>query len=382
MNERECESSIRGVSRREFLRVVAAWSAAIAAGGASASLLGCRSEKGDEVFKGVRQFIDDAGRELTLPTANKIESVYFTSSLAQVFVMTLAPDKMGATCSKYSEEDKKYLPKELEGLKYLGAVETGEMDVEAVMSQGIQVIFSISSIALTQANIDEANDIQDRSGIPVVLIDGSFSKIAEAYEKLGDILGAEKRARELAQYCTDAYDKVVAAVGDLAEEEKVRFYYAEGPKGLQTEPAESQHAEAFIVAGGHDVATVEWDDATGMADVSLENVIGWNPEVIVAWDEEIRGGADNLIRSSGDWAVIDAVKKQRVYTMPNVPMAWVDRPMACNRYLGIQWLANLFYPDRFNVDMVEVGKEFYELFFGVEVSDKDMKGFLGNSYSE
>jgi iron complex transport system substrate-binding protein len=370
----------RSCTRRQFFKTAATIGFAAAALGGTSLLSGCRSEAGDEIFRDVRNWTDDAGREIQIPTANAINSVYFTSGLAQVFILTLAPEVMGASCSKFSEEDMKYLSPELQGLKYLGAVESGEMDVEAVMAQDIQIIFSISSIELTQANIDEAVDIQDRSGIPVVLIDGSFSKIAEAYEKLGDILGCESRAKELSDYCVDAHARVTEAVKDIAEEDKVRFYYAEGPKGLQTEPAESQHAESFIVAGGYDVASVEWFDATGMADVSLESVIGWNPEVIVTWDSEIRGGAEDIIRASADWAVIDAVKNERVYAMPNVPLAWVDRPMACNRYLGIQWLANMFYPDKFDVDMVEVGKEFYKLFFGVDVTDEEMKGFLGNSY--
>ena len=128
------------------------------------------------------------------------------------------------------------------------------------------------------------------------------------------------------------------------------------------------------------VAEVDWYDATGMSDVSLESVIGWDPEVIVTWDSEIRGGAEDIIRTSKDWAVIKAVRNGRVYAMPNIPVAWVDRPMACNRFLGVQWLANMFYPDRFDVNMVEVGKEYYKLFFGCDVTDDEMKGFLGASY--
>jgi iron complex transport system substrate-binding protein len=54
--------------------------------------------------------------------------------------------------------------------------------------------------------------------------------------------------------------------------------------------------------------------------------------------------------------------------------------MACNRFLGVQWLANMFYPDRYDVDMVEVGQEYYKLFFGCDVDAETMKGFLGASY--
>lgn len=365
------------VSRRSFVRMAGCSVAALAGAGV---LSGCRSEAGDEVFKGVRTIVDDAGRELQIPSSSALEKVYFTSGLAQVFVLAVAPDLMGASCSKFSDEDKRFLTDELEGLKYLGAVETGEMDVEAVLSQGIQLIFSISSVELTAENISEAENIQKLSGIPVVLIDGSFEKIGHAFEMLGDILGRKERAAKLSAYCEDAYTRVTEAVRDIPEDKRVKVYYAEGPLGLQTEPAESQHAYSFNVAGANVVAKVDWFDATGMADVSLESVIGWNPEVIVTWDSEIRGGAEEHIKSSADWAVIEAVKKGRVYAMPNTPLAWVDRPMACNRYLGIQWLANMLYPDKFDVDMVEVGQDFYELFYGKRPSKEDMLSILGDSY--
>lgn len=362
------------ISRRSFLSVCA-----VAAALAAPALASCRSEAGDALIKGQRQFTDDAGREHTIPTPDKLTRVYFTSGLAQLFVMTLKPEAMGATCSRFSEEDMKYLPN-MQGLEYLGAVETGQMDVEAVMQAGIQLIFSISSIELVEANIEEADNIEKLSGIPVILIDGSTERISEAYRKLGDILGCEERASELAAYCEDVVARVEAAVGDVPEDERVSVYYAEGPQGLQTEPANSQHAWSFVTAGGKVVAEVDWFDATGMSDVSLESVIGWNPEVIVTWDSDIRGGADDIIRTSKDWAVIDAVRNGRVYAMPNIPVAWVDRPMACNRFLGVQWLANMFYPDRYDVDMVEVAQEYYKLFFGCDVDAETMKGFLGASY--
>lgn len=371
------ENYAAGITRRQFIKGVCAMTIGL---GAGPVFTGCRSEKGDEIFLGTRKFVDDAGREHTIPTGPNVKNVYFTSPLAQIFIMTLKPEVMGATCSRFDAYDIEFLPKEMRKLEYLGAVESGQMDVEAVMAAGIQLIFSISSIELVQDNIDEANNIEKLSGIPVILIDGSTERIHEAYEKLGDILGCEARARELSKYCEDVVARVSAAVDGVPANERVRVYYAEGPLGLQTEPASSQHAWSFNAAGGEVVAQVELFDATGMADVSLESVIGWNPEVIVTWDSEVRGGAEDIIRASRDWAVIDAVRTGRVYAMPNIPVAWVDRPMACNRFLGVQWLANMFYPDRYDVDMVKVAQEFYKLFFWVDVDDETMKGFLGNSY--
>ena len=59
--------------------------------GLFAAMTGCRSERGDEIFRGERVITDHAGRELTIPTAKELKRVYYTSALAQIFVFSLAP---------------------------------------------------------------------------------------------------------------------------------------------------------------------------------------------------------------------------------------------------------------------------------------------------
>lgn len=62
----------------------------------------------------------------------------------------------------------------------------------------------------------------------------SFDNIRTAYKLLGEILGAEERAGEIATYLERVYNDVTAATADIPDSEKVRLYYAEGPLGLQT----------------------------------------------------------------------------------------------------------------------------------------------------
>jgi iron complex transport system substrate-binding protein len=204
--------------------------------------------------------------------------------------------------------------------------------------------------------------------------------VAEAYRFLGDVLGVKQRAERLAAYCEDSYAEVSTAVGGIPANERVTLYYAEGPEGLQTEPDVSQHALTFAIAGANNVAAVPETEGLGMSNVSLEQVLDWDPEVIVAWDLKVRGGADELIRTSPNWAKIRAVKTGRVYTMPNVPFAWCDRPPGVNRLLGIHWVANMLYPQRYDVDMVELTREFYSTMYWVDITDEQARAILGNSY--
>ncbi|MDR3305665.1 MAG: ABC transporter substrate-binding protein [Clostridiales Family XIII bacterium] len=349
--------------------------------GSFTALTACRSARGDEVFRGQRTVIDHAGREVTIPTANKLERIYYTSALAQVFVFSLAPELQGGTGIQFTKEELKYLPPETTDLLYMGSLSGGgEIDREMLMAQDIQLIFSISGVGLTGSNISDAESLQKATGIPVVLVDGSFDKIAEAYRFIGDIMGREERAEKIASYLEGIYDEVTEAMSHVDESKRVSLYYAEGPFGLATEPNISQHALTFEIAKAKNVAAVEEIPDLGMTTVSLESVLAWDPDVIIAWDSVIRGGADEIIRTNPNWENIKAVKTGRVYTMPNAPFAWCDRPPGVNRFIGIQWAANMLYPDLYDIDMVERVKEFYSIMYWVEISDEDALELLGNSY--
>ena len=373
----------RLVGRRDFLKFGTAAAFALAMPPVAAGLSGCRSEAGDAVFRGERTITDHADRTLTIPTASSIKKIYYTSPLAQVYVVALCPEKQGGTGTQFTTKQLEYLPDDEDKLIYMGSIsQGGEIDLEMLMKQDIDIIFSISGVGLTATNISDAEKLQDQTGIPVVLVDGSFDKIVEAFRFVGDILGTEARASEISEFLDKIYKDVTAAVADIKDEERISLYYAEGPFGLSTAPDISQHALTFEVAKARNVAAAVPISGSGygMSGVSLESVIKWDPEVIVAWDSEIQGGADELIRASNDWSDITAVKTGRVYTMPASPFAWCDRPPGVNRFIGLQWVANMLYPDKYDVDMKEETKKFYKMLYNVEITDAQALELLGNSY--
>jgi iron complex transport system substrate-binding protein len=352
----------------------------------SASLLftaSCANFKAaaDSAILGQRVITDDAGREITIPTPDKIKKVFVTSALAQVYITSLSFDLLAGTASKFTESQLRFQPDGVENLPYLGTINNnGEIDRESLLTEDIDIIFSISGIELTNQNISEAKSLQSQTGIPVVLVDGSFDKIPQAFRFLGDILDRAERAEELAVYCEKSYKAVHDVVAAIPEEERITLYYAEGPEGLQTEPETSQHMLGFLEGGALDAAVCEETYGGGMTDVSLEQVLKWDPEVIIAWDTDVRGGAADDIRTNPNWAQIRAVKNGRVYAMPNEPWAWCDRPPGVNRILGIHWIANLLYPDIYDVDIRKVVKEFFSVMYRVDIDDATVLELLGNSY--
>src|SRR5690606_17886143 len=134
-----------------------------------------------------------------------------------------------------------------------------------------------------------------------------------------------------------------------------RVYYARGPRGLVTGLGSSINVEtiellAQNVAGGN---------KGGLANVSIEQVLVWNPDVIVTIDQ----GFAASVRQDPSWKSVTAVKNGRVHLSPKMPFGWVDFPPSVNRLIGLWWLAKLLYPERFPEDMHALTRDFYTLFY-------------------
>jgi iron complex transport system substrate-binding protein len=138
----------------------------------------------------------------------------------------------------------------------------------------------------------------------------------------------------------------------------------------------------FLEGGALCAAKCEETYGGGMTDVSLEQVLKWDPQVIIGWDTDVRGGAVDDIRTNKNWSTIQAVRDGRVYAMPNEPWAWCDRPPGVNRLIGIHWVANLLYPQYYDVDMVDVTEEYFKNMYGIAIDRDDVIAMLGNSYTK
>lgn len=326
---------------------------------------------------------DDAGRTVTLPAAEQLEKIYYTSPAGQIFCFTLAPELCAGTTMDFTEQELANLPADIVDLPNLGTLAGGkDLNPEAIMAAGVQVVFSVTTVEPGDKDASDADALQSQTGIPVVVIDGTFDKTAHCYEMLGQILGKQDEAKKMADYCTKVASDVAAAVATVPEDERISLYYAEGPEGLQTEPTSSSHALVFKLAGAKNVAEdLEAEGGKGKTPVSLEQVLAWNPDVIIAWDaQRFEGGSDELIRTDPNWATVKAVQDGRVYTMCQTPFSWLDRPPAVNRFIGLQWLTNLLYPEAYDIDIVEETKNFYSMFYHRDLTDDQVIELLGNSY--
>ncbi len=326
------------------------------------------------------EFVDDAGRTVTIPGPTKVQRVYYTSAMGQIACFTIDPSKCAGTTMSFTEAELKYLPAGTKDLPEWGTKE--KMNFEELLKNDVQLIVDVAPMGIKDKDVDRANKLQEKANIPVVVLDGSMDKADALYNRLGEIFGQPERAKKLGDYCAIVYKNVTESVAKVPEDQRVSIYYAEGKEGLQTEPAKTMHSMVFDLAGAKNVAVdVEAKGGKGKAPVSLEQVIAWNPDVIFAWGVE-RGGAAEDIKTNADWASIKAVEAGRVYSMPQSPFSWLDRPPSVNRFIGLQWVANTLYPEAYKVDMVSTTQEFYKLFYQVDITADQAKELLGNSYTK
>ncbi len=315
-----------------------------------------------------REGADSAGRKVTLP--DRIGRVFAAGGPASVAVYVLRPDALVGWPRALRPEEKPYVLPSARDLPEVGLI-TGRGDtanVELLLKTKPDLIVDFGSIRGTFVSLAES--VQARTGIPYVLIDGRFDSTPTALRLLGGMLGVPERGEALARYTEDLFERVDKAVAAVPETQRPRVYLARGPDGLETGLKGSINTEVIERAGGRNVAD-GGDQRRGIANVSPEQVLLWNPDVIVTWDRNFFERVTK--RPDPAWRSVKAVADKRVHLAPTAPFGWIDRPPSLNRLIGLAWLANIFHGQRLPFDIAKDTRAFYKLFYGVEVSDADLE---------
>jgi iron complex transport system substrate-binding protein len=317
-----------------------------------------------------REIIDMAGRKVSVP--DKAERVFGSAPPLNVLLNAVSPETMLGVSFKVEAPAKKFFTTRVQNLPVVGGIfgVGQQMNPETVLALKPDLALAWKSPFVDQAKIEDAFA---RMGIPVVFITlDTLADWPRALRFTGKLLGRESAAEAQAAYVEKVLARLAATVGKVPENRRPRVYYAEGPDGLATDCNRSFHTEAIELAGGYNVYRCEPRDHMGMERISLEQVLAFDPEVIVVQDR----AAAAAIRSDARWQGVRAVKAGRIHLVPRWPHNWVDRPPSVMRALGAQWLTNLFYPDMYPFDVRRETKDFYRLFFGVAPTDADVDELL------
>lgn len=320
-----------------------------------------------------RIFTDAAGRRVELPET--IGKVMAAGPPASVLLYVLAPDKMAGWVREPSAEAKQFLAPPYRDMPAHGRLTGKEnaIDMAAVIAAKPDLILDLGTVDQSYAAL--ADRVQKETGVPYILIDGAFARTPQMLRELGDVLGAQKQAEELARHAETLLSRLATTAATVSAEERPRVYLARGEDGLETSTAGSINAEILASAGAVNVAEDPADEAH--ANVTLDEVRAWNPDVILAL------GADALTATKAPgWANIAAVAKGRVYAAPALPFGWMDNPPGVNRIIGAAWLTTVFYPGKAEVDLSRETHDFYKLFYHVELMQDQVDDLLAGSVPE
>ncbi|HZX21774.1 MAG TPA: ABC transporter substrate-binding protein, partial [Clostridia bacterium] len=296
-----------------------------------------------------------------------------------IALYSINPSKIAGLNSKLTELEEKYLTKEYQQLPILGTYKDANSgNDEEILKAAPDIIISMGDI--DERWIKDADESQEKLGIPFLMIDGDLMNFHKTYEFLGDVLGEEERCKKLGEYCKNTMDEVEAIASKIPEKEKVRVYYGATQGPLVTNIAGTIHTQAIDLIGAINVAESTAAKVSGGIEVSIEQILSWNPEKIIA----AKAVADNegsykIIIQDSKWKNIKAVRNNQVYAIPNAPFNWFDRPPSINRVIGVKWLGNLIYPDKFGYDMNKETKDFYKMFYHCELTDDDVAEVLENA---
>ena len=328
--------------------------------GASAALLPPRRARAATVT-------DAAGRAVPVP--ERVARVFPAGPPAAILLYTLAPDLLLGWPRANRPEEREFLLPDVSNRPEIGRL-TGRgntANLEVVLALKTDVIIDVGSTDATYVSL--ADRVQQQTGIPYALLDGRFDKTPQTYRTLGALVGRREQAEVLARYAEETMATITRRVAAIPSERRPRIYYARGPRGLETGLGGSINVETIEFVGARNVAA---ERRGGLATVSIEQVLLWNPDVIVTIDQTFAAN----VRSDPLWSSVAAVRAGHVHLSPKMPFGWVDFPPAVNRLIGLWWLAKILYPEQFPEDMRTLTRDFYRQFYHVTPSDAQIDRVL------
>ncbi|HCT6335882.1 TPA: ABC transporter substrate-binding protein, partial [Escherichia coli] len=326
-----------------------------------------------------RTFTDQIGREVKVP--DKVDRiVVLQHQTLNLLVQMNATDKIVGVMSNWKQQlgsNYARLAPELSNKASLG--DLTHVDAEKLVALHPQVVFvtnyapqemidKISSLGIPAVAISLRHDDEgERNKLNPVMADEEQAYVKGLYEGImliGNIINKPEEAKALIKATENGCRMVSNRLQLLPEEQRVRAYMA-NPE-LTTYGSGKYTGLMMKHAGAVNVAA---STIKGFKQVSIEQVIEWNPQVIFVQNRY--PAVVNEIQSSPQWQVIDAVKNHRVYLMPEYAKAW-GYPMPEAMGIGELWMAKKLYPDKFNdVDMHKIVNDWYRTFYRTDYQGED-----------
>ncbi len=326
----------------------------------------------DSVSPGALSFKDMGGRdtELSAPASQ----AFGAGPPGTVMIYTFEADKLAGWNSQVGKQTAKYLPSQVADLPVLGRAngKDGTFNAETLLGRGVNVILDAGEVSSEYAKIDD--DLEKQSGIQVVQLATELERLPESYRLLGRVFGDQSRGEQLATYIERINAELERGSATITDAQRVSVYYAAGDEGLSTAGSGNIHAQVIDAIGARNVYGAA-DKPSGRVDVNAEQLLGWNPDWIIA--TPAKSGED--VAKTEAFSPLQAVAQGHVLVAPQAPWGWVDGPPSVNQVIGAVWAAESIYPDVYNFDLPKEVREFYSVFYHYELTGAELTEILADA---
>jgi iron complex transport system substrate-binding protein len=198
-----------------------------------------------------------------------------------------------------------------------------------------------------------------RKGLKVIAVyPESLEELYGVIEMCGQIFQRESRAKEVRSRMDGLFDLVKSKAAEIPPDRRRKALWLWQKPTRVTGRFGLQQDLMTMIGAVNPAQTFTMSHA----EVSLEQILGWNPEVIFIWGHSSYGPEDLL--GSPQWQTVKAVKDRRVY---KAPLADTWSPSTAVLTL---WMAQKTYPEYFRgIDLGEIARQCHQECFGVPLTD-------------
>ena len=229
-----------------------------------------------------------------------------------------------------------------------------EINLETVESVG-------ADLAVLPERFKDLVEEFDKIDVPAIVAlpnDESFDTVKNSLAIMGKALGEEERANKINEFLDKKIADAKEAASKATDKQKVLFLGSSSP--LSVAPDAMIQTQLIEAAGG--VNAVTGLDVKGQfADVNVEQIIAWDPDII--WCPAYAKYTIESLIEDPAWSGIKAIKNKTIYEFPSVLEPW-DYPTAAVA-LGVSWATHSLHPDLYSLDELKKdADEFYNLVYG------------------
>lgn len=310
-----------------------------------------------------KQVVDANGTKVTVPGKADRIAITCQGGTTQEVAIIGGADKIVAQPSMdaFPQMQKMYP-------KFKSIVNPGSFDDVSVE----EIIKANPDMVLVGITSKKGNKLIADAGFPTftMLIGmAGIEPLKNEFLQMGTLLGNEAKAKELVKYWNDKLAYVNGLVSKVpANEKKSVLYGYATSNGLGAVHGSGVWGDSFIkAAGGINAVKIEQSKT-----VSPEQVMSWNPDVIV-----LQKSTNAVVNVKNDPKLSDlkAIKNNKIYQVP-IGAFWWDRPSP-EAPLGIMWLATEIYPEYTkDIDLKKETKEFFKEFYNYDLSDDEYNSFF------